>query len=325
MKRFIFLIFTCSLFWQVNAQIEFAPIGAEWYYNILDSNELGGLPSESHRFARVVSERDTIINGYNCRVLIQSQRYMVAENQRFIIKQKSEKVYYYYQNQFHLFLDFGAEVNDTINFSFRGRMSFFDSSQNPAFWTIDTVFSVRAVVEDIATNIQNFRTFTTKILEEDRFNNCFPHPYIYTEKIGAHNRFMQNIMCESAPAVYNINRYLRCYSEADFSFVSDEWLTMSEFMGISLPCDYPLSLTDINLPKVESVNIYPNPFSDNIFVFTNNGGSIEIADVSGKIVYHSELLKGTNEIVTKHFPQGFFFVKIQDKNNSIQTFKIIKL
>jgi|GEM_PF-4095547 len=75
----------------------------------------------------------------------------------------------------------------------------------------------------------------------------------------------------------------------------------------------------------ESISIYPNPFINTISVFSHNEGNIEIIDVFGKVVYCSALSIGIHEISTNHFCKGTYVVKIRDKNNSVQTFKIIKL
>lgn len=112
---------------------------------------------------------------------------------------------------------------------------------------------------------------------------------------------------------------LRCYSDADFYFVSDEW------SAASLPCDYSTA-TGINVQKgEEDIKVYPNPFSEKIFVSTNSEGYIKIVDITSKITYYSELLNGINEISTNSFPKGIYIVKIHNKDSSIQSFKIVKM
>jgi len=86
----------------------------------------------------------------------------------------------------------------------------------------------------------------------------------------------------------------------------------------------PAHTTNINTLKDENIKIYPNPFIDNIFIIANNGGNIEIIDVSGRVIYSSGLSNGINKISTSHFLKGIYFLKIQNKNNSIQIFKIVK-
>ena len=126
-----------------NAQTEFAPIGAEWYYTYT----FGCCPEE--HFNRVVSEKDTIVEGYNCRVLRQYYDNSNIANEKYIIKQEQGKVYYYYQDQFNLLFDFDAEVNDIVEFTLLK----------------DTILTVRYQIENITTNAQNLKTFTTKFID----------------------------------------------------------------------------------------------------------------------------------------------------------------
>ena len=310
MKKILLTLGAIIMGLYTHAQTEFAPIGAEWYYTCT----FGYLPNH---FNHIISEKDTIVDGHNCRILKQYYDNSNVMNEKYIIKQESGKVYYYYQDQFNLLFDFDAKVNDTLIFSFMGVKYFFDNGNNPPFYSKDTIFSVRCVVEKITTNVQNLQTFTTNILEEDRLELYFPSTYTYTEKMGLHSEFILKI-----EDIYYIPEFppykgLRCYSDADFSFISDEWTIMS------LPCDYSFSNNINTLKEEENINIYPNPFHNNIFVFTNNKGNITITDISGKIIHHSELLNGINEISTNHFPKGIYFVKVQNNNN--QNFKIVKL
>ena len=316
MKTKIF--FACLVFnfvWQVNAQIEFAPRGAEWYYT-----DTWACCPENH-FNHIVSEKDTIIEENTCRVLRQYYDDSTIASGKYIIKQEQGKVYYYYQDQFNLLLDFDVEVNDIVEFTFMYKK--YNDDDFPM--GKDTVFSARFRVESVTTNAQNLKTVTTKVLEEDVLDfwgipvpPYIYHTYSYTEKIGIYREFMPMFDNVPHPAI-EVYQWLRCYSDADFSFISDEWA------AISLPCDYPIVTTGINIfSKNDNIEIYPNPFNDNVFVFTYNGKNIEIIDVSGKVVYYSELSNGINEFSTSHFLKGIYLIKVQNKDNSIQMFKIVK-
>ena len=312
MKTKIF--FTCLVFcftWQANAQTEFAPISAKWYYNCCAE---GGI--ERSHLNYIVSEKDTIVEENTCRVLKQYYDNSTIANEKYIIKQEQGKVYYYHQDRFNLLFDFDAELDDIVEFTFKYRK--YDEDNFPAYK--DTILSARYRIESVTTNAQNLKIFATEILEEDKFvyygMEILPRYYSYTEKIGYDSEFMP-ILDNAAHTAIQTFPMLRCYSDADFSFVSERWL------ATSLPCNYSIA-TDIRHPKDENVTIYPNPFGDKIFVSSYNGGNIEIIDMVGKIVYDSKLSNGINEISTSHFPKGIYVVKIQNPDNSIQIFKIVK-
>lgn len=83
----------------VKGQIEeFAPVGAEWkYVEFLEY------------FKTYRSERDTIIENKNCRIVSKSNN-----NLEFIFYQDSLKIYELIDNEFELIFDFGKEVGDTV-------------------------------------------------------------------------------------------------------------------------------------------------------------------------------------------------------------------
>ncbi|MDR1592403.1 MAG: T9SS type A sorting domain-containing protein [Prevotellaceae bacterium] len=307
------LLLTVSFLWAgLNAQTEFAPTGAEWYYNCCANGNI--INSHSNY---IVSEKDTTVEGSSCRILRQYYDNSNTASEKYVIKQEQGKIYYHYQDRFNLLFDFGAEVNDTAEFTFMYKK--YDDFPSSSYK--DTILSARYRVESITTNAQNLKTFRTKILEEDKFAvygmDVLPWDYSYTEKIGFYDEFMPMLDNTAHPSVDNFPM-LRCYSDADFSFVSDAWT------ATSLPCDYSTA-SDINIAKDENRVIYPNPFNDNVFISTDEGEHIEIIDASGKVVCYSKLEKGINMLPTNQLLKGWFLAKIHNKDNSIQVFKIIKL
>jgi hypothetical protein len=211
----------------LNAQTEFAPIGAEWYYNCC----AGGNIADSH-LNYIVVEKDTSFEGNDCRVLSQYYDKSTIASEKYIIKQEQGRVYYYCQDRFNLLFDFDAKVNDIVEFTFVYKRDEADFSLCK-----DTILSARYRIESITANAQNLRTFATKILEEDKFAvygmEILPWHYSYTEKIGFYSAFMPVLDNRPYPAVDNFPM-LRYYFEAGFSFVSDEWA------ATSLPRDYPV-------------------------------------------------------------------------------------
>ncbi|MDL2262043.1 T9SS type A sorting domain-containing protein [Bacteroidales bacterium OttesenSCG-928-I21] len=311
----LFLLFSLE---QVSAQPEFAPIGAEWYYTY----SFGCCPEEY--FHRVISEKDTIIEGSNCRILKQryssdsaDMQYII--NMDYIIKQEQNKIYHYYLNQFNLFMDFGVQVGDTAQFAFM----FKEFYHNDIEWfNRDTILTARFKIEDIETDIENLKTFKSRIIDEDiyKFDGVYHAPYIYTymEKVGYYDKFMP--ILDNGGGYPDIVSYfwVRCYSDANFSFISDEWA------AIDLPCNYSI-YCNLNTPQIKkNIEIYPNPFNESISILANNGKSVEIIDILGKNVYYSDLVDETTEISTNHLPKGIYFAKIKNKDNSVQILKIVK-
>ena len=69
-------------------------------------------------------------------------------------------------------------------------------------------------------------------------------------------------------------------------------------------------------------NIYPNPFTDNIYLNINEDTlSVYLFDVNGRIIY--KIVESITVINTRQLPSGVYILKIQT-NSSIRFFKMIK-
>ncbi len=314
MKKKIFFTYVVLCFGlQMNAQTEFAPIGTEWYYTYT----FGCCP-ENH-FNHIISEKDTIIEGSSCRVLKQYYDGSDTVSEKYIVHQEQGKIYYYYQNQFNLLLDFDVEINDTIVFTFMYK----EYNDNFPLGK-DTVFSARFQVESITSDVQNLKTITTKIVNEDiheLYGISVPpneyNTYSYTEKIGLYREFMPVFDNLPHPAE-DVFRWLRCYSDADFSFISEEWASTS------LPYNNSAASILTNPKDDRGIKIYFDPITNNISILTDYRGHVDIINISGKVVCCSELSTGMNEISINYLHNGVFFIKVQTENNRIKTFKMIK-
>lgn len=78
----------------------------------------------------------------------------------------------------------------------------------------------------------------------------------------------------------------------------------------------------INLP---SFTIYPNPASEFITIETsefNSGTSIQIMDLTGKIIKSESLQSNTQQLDVSHLSKGLYFIKIQN-NKGLYTVKKI--
>ena len=307
-KIFIACLVFCSA-WQASAQTEFAPVGAEWYYTFTVGGEM-----PANHFNRVVSEKDTIIEGNHCRLLRQYYDNSEIANEKYLIKQEQGKVYYYYQEQFNLLFDFDAETGDTVKFTFQYKKYDFDN------WPLykDTVLSARYEIEAITTNAHNLKTFKTVILEEDNYRihneTVLPTFYNYTEKTGHEYVFIP--MVDNVVHTADSHFFLRCYSDANLSFVSDWWSYQS------LPCDYFIFM-DMNTPKVEDIKIYPNPAKDIFFIECENFSLITLYDMLGREVLNQNINEKSAINIT-HLPNGVYNIRIFSKGKIIGNSKIMK-
>ena len=79
-----------------------------------------------------------------------------------------------------------------------------------------------------------------------------------------------------------------------------------------------------NISK-NQVSVYPNPFSDNLNISTDENASIYLYDLSGKLISKEFLVKGSNSLNKSSLQKGIYFYQIKGKDgNMVSSGKIIK-
>ena len=78
------------------------------------------------------------------------------------------------------------------------------------------------------------------------------------------------------------------------------------------------SLTIVN----NEINLYPNPFKDQFNIQNKNAESVQLYDLSGKLVLTSKIIDGS--VTAANLPNGLYIVKISMKDQSFVTKKVIK-
>ncbi len=100
--------------------------------------------------------------------------------------------------------------------------------------------------------------------------------------------------------------------------MAGEWNDIIGTSEIYYVIEYDSTTTGINSYKSQELNIYPNPSNGIINVEGNNIETIEIVDLSGRIMKFSK--SSTNDV--SELKKGFYFVKVKTRDNTI-TRKII--
>ncbi len=96
---------------------------------------------------------------------------------------------------------------------------------------------------------------------------------------------------------------------------ADQWKDFQNIVEIT---------TGIQTNKLLSLEVYPNPASDFINIFSSDIiHSIDIVDITGKTIHYSNINANTSNIDIKSLPQGAYFVKAStDKGMVVR--KIVK-
>jgi hypothetical protein len=57
--------------------------------------------------------------------------------------------------------------------------------------------------------------------------------------------------------------------------------------------------------------VYPNPATDYLHIKAIKGTSLQLADVYGRLLYHSVILNKEESIPVKDFAPGIYYLKLQ--------------
>jgi hypothetical protein len=303
--KWILFVFTLFLFNLTNAQNQWAPIGAEWYYSFI-----GMWDNPPDRYTRYISDRDTLIEDKVCRIIQPGNHIMHMED---------NKVYYYFNDAFRLIYNFDADVGDTVSFDFK---SFNDHSGD-----IDTTYAVECIVYKIDTiivNGMNLRRYRTSVIIRDDLDNLiWPSGYAYTERIGYVYDFMLVLWPPTAGAPTTT---LRCYRDNDIYFITDWWASMN------LDCDHSKPTGSIQIDDFfgETLVVFPNPTTGIINLtlskkIRKENFDVMVYDMIGKRVYFSNLQCEQETMDLSHLPGGVYIISISTNELRYKPIKLLKL
>jgi hypothetical protein len=294
-STFLFLLVSFSVF----GQIEWAPLGAKWYYTY--SEMLFG--AEYVVVVEVVG--DTVIQGKNCRILknepnslnwnwgcnnpIWNIEYMYGENGQVLFFNS-------FEDEFKLLHDFNAQKDDGW------KIPLCDEN-----FTVD---SLEIVVSDIY--YDTISNHTLRIIDVDESMNGFPS-LIY-EGIGSARQmfFQEQNIVTAEQGITN----LRCYESPATGIIK----------FTEQPCGFISSTSEETAPQ--QYTIYPNPTSGPVtltFKSLSDASSIQILNSYGQKI-QEHLLPSTSEILQiNNLQPGLYFVTLFANGQPIKTQKLLRL
>jgi len=275
------------------AQMEFAPIGAEWYYSQYESHN----PPQAN-YIKHVCFKDSIIAGKEVKVIKKTlYRRNESVNMGFeYLHQNGDSVFYWKKDAFHILYNFYLSKGDSI--LLYSEMPDYCEKKSPYGWcSIDSVY----------TKIINDRSFKAYFSVNKKGYNWTFNGFPIIEKIGSTFYLLpQNTDC-----VMDIPAYgpLRCYSDPELGTCYFE----------NFPCDTITTFPDgiKTRGKNPKVKIYPNPVHDDLYIEFDNGqlGSADfrLFDTNGKLVI-VQPFRSKDKIDISCLKQGVYFISIY--NNS---------
>ncbi len=295
---FLFCIFS---YLGVSAQ-DFAPIGAKWTYEVVNSGY--SFPANAGVYStEVISQKDTIVNGRNCRFLealgpIQACRSFYP----IVTSSPNQDTVFFYDAQkdtFQVLYNFNSNVGDSWKIYLT--VMFQEYEITTTILTKNTVNQNGNILRKYTCNyhIDRFQTFQFNIEAEIvEFIGDIIFPYQFANHtVGCEDDWLKE---------------LRCYSD---NVIGDVKLS-------TVDCNY----NNISTKEEQkfAFSLFPNPTADFIHLQLENTENVNyrITDITGKTVLQNTW--NGQSISVESLNSGVYFITIFLKNEILGTQKLIK-
>lgn len=298
-KTLLFVIIYFTFFSEENyAQNNWAPLGATWYYGIIESPAV----NIAEGYLKFEVESDTTVQGKICKKINKSKVTSAGfstDNGIELLYTDSSKLYYLYNNIFRVLYDFNAIPGQ--------------------FWQIRipcelyglplTADSLRLIKVDSIKQI---------IIGSDTLKQYYVTSYNIDSITMAYDWFFENPIIVGIGAKYmfpeySLNEveipYLRCYSDS----------VMNYFSNPLIPCD--TLVTNIFENNIENYNVelFPNPTNHFLYIVILGNSSfyysIVITDILGNYLYRANNLNNQICINIQNWVSGIYFLRCLDQDN----------
>ncbi len=310
---YVFL-FLFSALPQLSAQMDFAPVGAEWWYSNFYFS-----PNPSSNYS-IRSTKDTIVQGLDCRLL--EYTYHNASGSQaipeanIIVTSDSNRVYYQIRDSFKVLYDFGAPVGTIIRVELEPRLAHWGYRQSNDFFDgffdtrIDTVFTVNFDGQDL----RAYQTSVARAYEPGEID--WHYKDMIVEKIGPIGRNSFFGINQIIDLGGGVPPNFQCYTDQNISY-----------QEVS-PCDrlFPNTSTR-NLRLAEApLRLSPNPVSNwlELELLHDQGGRVQIYHASGKLIFDQEKMPKSTRISTTTWPAGVYMVRFE-KEGQYHLQKLLKV
>ncbi len=286
----------------LKAQVEFAPVGTEWYYNY-NSFWITG-------YTHIRSECDTIIDGVNCKKLVKNRLLYnsITQDSMFYtlgyeyMTQINDSVMIYRYGKLKKLYDFGSEIGDTITFPGTD-----DSMAIPELMYGKAVIVDKGVVNADGNDL---RYIDIEPINESPWIfssygfDIYYNPYItrICETIG--NMYGYLLPEVAFEADNEEGGAFRCYSsnETIISLFNKE-------------CDY-IGIVSLDESYTKDIEIYPNPTEGKVTIKSiYNQHIITIYDSYGRSIYSCHANSTQADIDMSNYPSGLYIISITNETD----------
>lgn len=307
MKQILFtLTLLASFSIGLNAQVEFAPVGATWHYEYLP--QFGG---NAHlEFGKFVVSGDTVVNGKDCRIVdLVTKPTGISQGDRVLLSQEGDKVYYVVDTSFHLLYDFSMEAGDSlwIRYPLEFAMAF------PAWGDVPDTFGLFVVDSMWFTEINGQMRKT--LYGMTSFENCdFPSCHFEGEFIeGIGNLFW--LLPHQIGVDFHDFFGLRCYEDEELGL----------YKRVEYDCDDPeVPVVMVHVDRASASESFPirlilspNPAREQMRLQLEGripeACRLEVSNLAGKVFYQAPLAASRGEALhlsVAEWPGGLYVLQV---------------
>jgi hypothetical protein len=286
---------------QLYGQLEWAPIGATWYYDNLE-----GMNPPNVGYIKIESIKDSLINERQVRVL--KKTYFTSHGDRIDLGNiytfiRNDSVYYWTGYSFSLLYIFSAKIGD----------SWLVYSKETNQCGNDSLGKVKVD----STNYKMVGSFNLKYIYTSPDNNSIWSLGKVIEIIGSTDyMFPHSKNCGVMDNVENA-RFLRCYY--------DNQLGTIKFSNI--PCDTVIFIPlKTNISEMHNIKIYPNPVFDELHIESSDIilSKILIYNSLGQLIFLQNINSSFFELSLNNYSSGIYQFIIFDNKANYYSKKVIK-
>lgn len=302
--KYILLFIAIILFFPCRAQREFAPIGAEWYYE----QHLGFNPPV-FGYVRHRSIKDSVIEGHQVKVLEISS----AINNDSIsllgfeyLLQKGDTILYWKGGEFHVLYNFSLQKGDSL-LLYSEMPNQCDEQTNYGWTTIDSTYTVT-----IGDN--NLKAYTSSAANGSIWAWGERGLPIY-ESIGSlQYLFPQNAFCGVYDGIPELG-LLRCYTDGTLG-------TVKFVTGLSCDSTSNYGVGNKLTPDKQHFWVYPNPAENVLNLIVQDYQAfenyhVELFDPTGRKVLSAEIKQSSNLLELDGLSKGNYILLLKRKDEII--------
>ena len=289
---FLLMLMALTTFCGKSQTYEFTPVGAEWYYTRYYREDVpvpSGIACD-----RFTSLRTVDVDGIVCKEIelyqhIDCYGSINPYTELRYIHQDGDLIYEVEDGELYLLYDFSKEPGE--------------------YW-ISTKYDVTVFVTNVS-YITLDDGSTRRVLETTSSDSyCWFGNII--EGIGREESLFPQYQLDGAPC---LEGPIRCYFESGIQLISSE-----------TDCDYEMLTVDEN---DASSSVFINTLVDNMLhiTFDNNWTetkTIQIFDMTGKMVYETHTSSNSLEVAFDNRPAGVYFLNLTDDKGKMSVKKVVK-